>query len=177
MLKSLLQMDPEKRKKISMDYFNFLLFPLIALGVLYLIFFIFQIIDLITELVTYESEIFLFYYLRYIFAAIDVIMIGITIGFSYISFTPSKGSAEVTKYYTWLLFENYKRIIIILSICLFGTSIPRLIMLINHRDLIGTFVAVLIYIKIFVLVPLYMLMIVIYIIAKEVRYEDVGDKD
>ena len=174
MLKFLLQIDPENRKKISENYSKFLLILLIALGVFYLIFFIIQIIDLLTEIVTYESEIFLFYYLRYIFAAMDVIIIAL--GFSNMYFLSTKNSTkeEVDKYYSWLYIENYKRIIIIFTICLLGTSIPRLIMLINHRDLIGTFVAALIYIKIFIMVPFYMSIIAIHIIGHEVRYEDIG---
>ena len=174
MLKKLFKID-SNRAKVSNIYFNFLQYPIITLGVFYLLFLIIQIIDLVVEIVTFESEIFMFYFLRFVLFAINFIMLAIFISFTCITYSAKKGSKEVNKHYFYLLIENYKRIIIIWTICLLGVSVPRMILLMNNKDLIGIFVRILVYLKIFLLIPFYLMTIIIYIIANEVRYEDVDD--
>ena len=174
MLKKLFKIESD-RAKLSNIYFNFLQYPIITLGVFYLLFFIVEIIDLVIEIITFEPEIIMFYFLRFILLVINFAMLAIFITFTCITYSAKKGSKEVNKHYFYLLIENYKRIIIIWTICLLGVSVPRMYLLLNNKDLIGIFVRILVYLKIFLLIPFYLMTIIIYIIANEVRYKDVDN--
>ena len=146
------------KEKLANIYFNFLVYPVSALGILYLIFLLVQLIDLITEICTYNSDIFLFYFLRFFFFGVNFVMIIILIYLLCVIFnSPAQmdRSFELKKKHFSIFIKMIKSILCIWTIGLLGTCIPRMIILMNNKDKVGTFVSVLIYIKMVLIVPFY----------------------
>ena len=166
------------KEKLANIYFNFLVYPVSALGILYLIFLLVQLIDLITEICTYNSDIFLFYFLRFFFFGVNFVMIIILIYLLCIIFNSPvqmDRSFELKKKHFSIFIKMIKSILCIWTIGLLGTCIPRMIILMNNKDKVGTFVSVLIYIKMVLIVPFYLLIIVIHIVSKEIEFENISD--
>ncbi len=166
------------KEKLANIYFNFLVYPVSALGILYLIFLLVQLIDLITEICTYNSDIFLFYFLRFFFFGVNFVMIIILIYLLCVIFnSPAEmdRSFELKKKHFSIFIKMIKSILCIWTIGLLGTCIPRMIILMNNKDKVGTFVSVLIYIKMVLIVPFYLLIIVIHIVSKEIEFENISD--
>ena len=166
------------KEKLINIYFNFLVYPVSALGILYLIFLLVQLIDLITEICTYNSDIFLFYFLRFFFFGVNFVMIIILIYLLCVIFnSPAEmdRSFELKKKHFSIFIKMIKSILCIWTIGLLGTCIPRMIILMNNKDKVGTFVSVLIYIKMVLIVPFYLLIIVIHIVSKEIEFENISD--
>ena len=166
------------KEKLENIYFNFLVYPVSALGILYLIFLLVQLIDLITEICTYNSDIFLFYFLRFFFFGVNFVMIIILIYLLCVIFnSPAEmdRSFELKKKHFSIFIKMIKSILCIWTIGLLGTCIPRMIILMNNKDKVGTFVSVLIYIKMVLIVPFYLLIIVIHIVSKEIEFENISD--
>ena len=171
-------LDNNVKEKLANIYFNFLVYPVSALGILYLIFLLVQLIDLITEICTYDSDIFLFYFLRFFFFGVNFVMIIILIYLLCVIFnSPAEmdRSFELKKKHFSIFIKMIKSILCIWTIGLLGTCIPRMIILMNNKDKVGTFVSVLIYIKMVLIVPFYLLIIVIHIVSKEIEFENISD--
>ena len=171
-------LDNNVKEKLANIYFNFLVYPVSALGILYLIFLLVQLIDLITEICTYNSDIFLFYFLRFFFFGVNFVMIIILIYLLCVIFnSPAEmdRSFELKKKHFSIFIKMIKSILCIWTIGLLGTCIPRMIILMNNKDKVGTFVSVLIYIKMVLIVPFYLLIIVIHIVSKEIEFENISD--
>ena len=175
MLRKLFNIDTEQRETISKLYLDFILYPLGGIGILYLFFILVQIIDLFAELFTYDSKVFLFYYLRYFFSAVNFVMLIVLIYSVVILFNGPDDSPAIKIQLFSVLISTVNRILIIWTVCLLGTFIPRIILLLNYRETIGTFVTVLIYLKLFAMIPFYLFLIIIYVIAKEIRFSDIDN--
>ena len=171
-------LDNNVKEKLTNIYFNFLVYPITALGILYLIFLIIQLIDLITEICIYNSDIFLFYFLRFFFFGVNFVMIITLIYLLYVIFSaPAEmdRTFEIKKKHFSIFIKMIKSILCIWTIGLLGTCIPRMIILMNNKDKVGTFVSVLIYMKMAIIVPFYLLIIVIHIVSKEIEFENISD--
>ena len=142
----------------------------IMIIVQFIVFLILQIIDLFAEIMFYESEFFMFYYLRYLFFGFSfiiqvVVVIVIIVYFSIL------GKIEESKYVQKRIFETFVKLIIAIyivwTIFLISIFIPRIIVLIKERKKIGIFISILMYLKIFVMLSIYIDIFIIYILDKE----------
>ena len=158
-------------KKISEKYFDALKFLSISVFCHYVLFLIIQFIDFITELFTFHEEVFMFYILRNIFFALNLISIilFITINFLYISSTMDDKKEDMNLPKNFLSFIKLNiTLFIIWTILLFGTAFPRIFLLMTNGEIIGGFTKVLIYMKMPLIVSIYLHAYVIYTIYKEI---------
>ena len=151
-------------------YNNLIQKIVIAIIVQFIIFLILQIIDLFIEIIFYDSEFFMFYYLRYLFFGFSLIVqifviISIIVCFSFLA--RIEGTHYVEKRILGTFIKVITTIYIVWTIVLISTFIPRIIVLMKEREKIGIFISTLIYLKIFIMISTYEYILIIYILDKE----------
>ena len=167
--------DEGNEKIIGTTYFNLIIVLLIIFGILFFIFLLLQIIDIFVEIFTYKEEAFMFYYLRYLFFGIDLILLIACVVNNMLYFVSiSDETKEKDKESFFSFIKLNVTFFIIWTTALFGTFIPRLIILIIKREVIGTFSKVMIYLKMPIVVLLYLLALVICILYKDIKVDELG---
>ena len=145
----------------------------------YVLFMIIQIIDFFTELFTFHEEVFMFYILRNVFFMLDLISLILLFVVNYFYIAPymdDDQKDDSPKFILSIIKLNFTYFII-WSIILFGTAIPRIFLLMTNGGIIGGFTKALIYMKLPLIITIYLHAFVIYIIYKEIMkmIEKFGD--
>ena len=159
-------------KNLSDKYLKILIGISISMLIHYVIFILFQIIDYITELFTFHEEVFMFYILRHIFFMLHLISIilflvidGIYIKTHIVDEKEDKSKSPKN---ILSFFKLNITLFIIWGTILFGTSFPRIYLLMTNGEVIGGFTKVLIYIKMPFVIGIYLHAYVFYTVYKEI---------
>ena len=143
--------------------------------VIYFIFLIFEFIDLITELVKQNDELYIFYFLRFVFFGISI-LIQVLYVILVINFLLNMEKADNEEDAQNKILLTYAKLFTSLftvwTIFFLATGIPRLFIFFNNREKIGKFIAALIYIKIFLLFPIYVIFILTYVVTRKNKKKD-----
>ena len=157
----------------------------ISMAIHFAIFIILQFIDYIAECFTFHEEVYMFYVLRHIFFALHLISIIAIIAINglYIKADieneKDKKEDEPKSNITMLSFIKLNiTLFTIWAIILFGTSVPRIYLLMTNGGVIGGFTKVLIYLKMPFVIGLYLHAYAFYCIYKEITkfVEELGDE-
>ena len=142
----------------------------IAVAIQYLIFILVEIIDLVIESYYFNNDFYIFFYLRFFFSVFNfIISVGAII--SIIVYFAYKKRANGNKYIESRAYGTFEReltaIFIFWTIVLISIFIPRIIILMRNREKIGIFISTLIYVKIFIMISIYVNLLVVFIIKKQ----------
>ena len=142
----------------------------IAVAIQYLIFIIVEIIDIVIESIYYNNDFYIFFYLRFFFSVFNFI-VSVAVIISIIVYFVYKYRKKGNKYIELRIFGTFEReltaIYTFWTVVLISVFIPRIIILMNNREKIGTFISTLIYAKIFIMTSIYVNLLVVYIIKKQ----------
>ena len=157
---------------------SFIKKQLIIFAVFYILFLITQLTDLIIELLYKDNDLYYFYYLRIIFFGISL-LIQIIYIFLGVTLRSVKKKAkkidddDVENKIVSSFVKIFFYLFCIWTIFFLAAGIPRLIIFLYNKEKIGLFISVLIYIKIVLLFPIYLILIISYNIGRrEEKKED-----
>ena len=148
---------------------------LVAVGAQYIIFLIISLIDFFAEAFSYDGDLHVFFYLRYLFFGIslNIQIFAIIISFVFIGVSHS---GEESKFAEKNILGALTKIIVgiyaIWSILLIGMFIPRAIIFIRNREKIGIFIPILMYLKFFIMLSIYLNLFIAFIFKKEEAKDD-----
>ena len=148
---------------------------LVAVGVQYVIFLIISLIDFFAEAFSYDGDLHVFFYLRYLFFGISLIVQIFVIIISFVFFGVSY-SGEESKFIEKNILGTLAKIIAgiytIWSILLIGMFIPRAIIFMRNREKIGIFISILLYLKFFIMLSMFLNLFIVFIFKKEQTKDD-----
>ena len=144
---------------------------LIAVIIQYVIYLIIQIVDFFLELVLFDRDIYIFYYLKYLFFGFSfivqgVVLISIIVCFSFLSKMEGNDAVQNRVFSTFV--KVLTAIYTFWTIALIGTSLPRIVILVVEKEKISNYIAALIYCKVFIMISIYLNLLVVYILNKEI---------
>ena len=151
---------------------------LVAVGIQYMIFLIISIIDFFAEAFSYDGDLHIFFYLRYLFFGISLNfqIFVIIISFVFIAVSYSEKDREEGKFIENNILGALVKIITgiytIWSILLIGMFIPRSIIIMRNREKFGTLIPILMYIKFFIMLSIYLNLFIVFILKKEQTKDD-----
>ena len=161
-MERLIKIEKEEDEKVYIPLF----FKLIIINVIiYILFLIIQIIDLFAEIINKDDDLFLFYYLRFIFFGVSILIQATAVGVIIVFFSiPREITAikSLGRKIDSTSAKIFSSIYGIWTLFLLGSGIPRIIILMNNKEKIGKFISSLIYVKIFLLIPIYVNIILMY---------------
>ena len=141
----------------------------------YILFLIIEIMDLIGELFKKDDEFYYFYFLRFIFFGISILIqvlyVILAINF-FILMEKADNEEELQNKIMLTYIKLFSILFTVWTIFFLATGIPRLIIFFNNREKIGRFIYSMIIIKILFLFPIYVIFIVSYFITKEKKNKD-----
>ena len=149
---------------------SFIKKELIIFAVFYILFLITQLTDLVVELLYKDNDLYYFYYLRIIFFGISLliqiiyIFLGVTL--SSVKKKAKKVDDDVENKIVSSFVKIFFYLFCIWTIFFLASGIPRLIIFLYNKEKIGLFISVLIYIKIVLLFPIYLILIISYNIGR-----------
>ena len=149
---------------------RFIMKEFIIFLVFYILFLITQFTDLVVEMLYKDNDLYYFYYLRLLFFGISTLMqvIYILLGITMYSVKEKALKANaVQNKITSTFVKIYVYLFCIWTIFFLVAGIPRLIIFLKNREKIGTFISILIYVKIALLFPIYLLFIISYNIGRK----------
>ena len=142
----------------------------IAVAIQYLIFILVEITDIVIESYYFNNDFYIFFYLRFFFSAFNFI-VSVVVIISIIVYFVYKSRANGNKYIESRAFGTFEReltaIYIFWTAVLISVFIPRIIILMRNREKIGTFISTLIYVKMFIMISIYVNLLVVFIIKKQ----------
>ena len=158
------------RRIIGKIYSGIISNILIVVIVQFIIFLLLQIIDFFVECFYFDNDIYIFFYLKYLFFGFSlivqaVVLISIIVCFSFLGRIEGNADVENKVYSTFV--KIITAIYTFWSIILIATFLPRIFMLVIYREKIGIFISVLIYLKVFFMISIYLDLLVMYILNKE----------
>ncbi len=136
----------------------------------YLFFLLLQVIDLFVEGFYFNNELYMFYYLRFLFFGFSIIvqivvLISIIVCFSFLDRIEGNDDLQNKIFSTFV--KVITAIYVLWTIVLIATFIPRIFILIMNKEKIGIFISTLMYLKLFTMISLYMDLLIMYILNKE----------
>ena len=150
-------------------YYPLIICNLITAIIFYVLFLLVQIIDIIAELINYDKDLLIFFYLRFIFFGFSLILHVIAI-FTIIIFISLDSKVEKIKFLEEKFFSTFSKIVIAIFIVwtlgLLCLCVPRMVIFFKNGDKIGKFISTLIYLKSFLLIPVYLNIILVYILHR-----------
>ena len=169
---------PSKREdgsSFSKENEMFIFFTGMICVVFYFLFLIFQIIDLIGEIFKSDDEFYYFYFLRFIFFGISIIIqvlyVILAINF-FLSMEKADKQEDIENKILLTYAKLFASLFTVWTIFFLATGIPRLIIFFNNREKIGKFIYSMIIIKIIFLFPIYVIFIATYAITREDKKKD-----
>ena len=159
-------------KFIQKNYNTLIKIIFIAVAIQYAFFLLVQIIDLFVEGFYFDDEFYMFYYLRFLFFGFSlIIQIAVVISVIVYFISLAMLQDEQANFLDNLIFKTFIKIICafygLWSIILFICFIPRITILLMNKDKIGTFISILIYLKMFVMTSIFINVMIMYILNKE----------
>ena len=150
-------------------YYPLIFCNFITAIIFYILFLLVQIIDIIAELINYDKDLLIFFYLRFIFFGFSLILHVIAI-FAIIIFLSLGSKVEKVKFLNDKIFSTFSKIVsaifIVWTLGLLCLCIPRLVIFFKNGDKVGKFISTLIYLKSFLLIPVYLNIILLYILYR-----------
>ena len=139
---------------------------LITFFIFYIMFLLIEIMDIFVEIFKYDKEFLLFFYLRYFFFGFSLIAHVIVI-FAIINYFSINAKLKKNEIMSNIIYNTFLKVIgtifFVWSIVLFCMSIPRMIIFVNKREKLGGFISTMIYFKTFILIPIYLNAILLYL--------------
>ena len=148
---------------------SFIMKELIIFAVFYILFLITQLTDLIVELLYKDNDLYYFYYLRIIFFGISFLIQIIYIFLGVTLHSVKKKARKINDVENKIVSSFVKiffYLFCIWTIFFLAAGIPRLIIFLNNKEKIGIFISILICIKIVLLFPIYLILIISYNIGR-----------
>ena len=151
---------------------------LVAVGAQYIIYQIISIIDFFAEAFSYDGDLHNFFYLRYLFFGISLIVhiFAIIISIVFIGVSYSGEEREEGKFIKKNILGTLVKIITgictIWSILLIGMFLPRAFIFIRNREKIGILISILIYLKFFIMLSIYLNLFIAFIFRKDQIKDD-----
>ena len=120
-------------------------------------------------LINYDKDLLIFFYLRFIFFGFSLILHVIAI-FTIIIFISLDSKVEKIKFLEEKFFSTFSKIVsaifIVWTLGLLCLCVPRMVIFYKNGDKIGKFISTLIYLKSFLLIPVYLNIILVYILHR-----------
>ena len=158
--------DEDAGKILEQTYIPLMGCNLITLFIFYIIFLLVEIMDIFVEIFKYDKEFLLFFLLRYFFFGFSLIAHVIII-FAIINYFSIIGRLKKNEFISNIIFTTFLKVVgaifFVWTIVLFCTSIPRMIIFVNKREILGGFISTMIYLKTFILIPIYLNAILLYL--------------
>ena len=158
-------------KMIGPSYHSLIIKLLISSILHFIILLIIQIIDLFIEIFNYDEEIFIFYYLNFLFTGATIFSL-IFLLILNILFSSSFKDESKNEFFSHIKL-NFT-LFCLWTILLLATAIPRVIIFLLNKDQFCFSITILIYLKIPLIISIYLQSIVIYVLYKECKIEEFG---
>ena len=163
-------------KIIQKNYNTLIKIIFIAVAIQYAFFLLVQVIDLFVEGFYFDDEFYMFYFLRFLFFGFSlIIQVAVAISVIVYFIALATFEDENVNFFDNLIFKTFIKIICafygLWAIILLMCFIPRIIILMMNKEKIGTFISVLIYMKMFVMASIFIDVMIMYILNKE-KYDE-----
>ena len=160
-------------KIIGPSYHNLIINLLISSILHFIALLIIQIVDLFYEIFNYDEEIYIFYYLNFFFTGATIFSLIFLLILNILFSSSFHDNYEPKSEFFAFIKLNFT-LFCLWTILLLATGIPRVIIFLLNKDKFCFSITILIYLKIPLLISIYLQSIVIYVLYKESKIEEYG---